>query len=237
MEINLNERQQSTMESSIIRLPYELNSNSLQFASTPSVTLSGAVMIGFSHNSQPLYFQTPLVECPVGFRVFEATANRTYKLMINPTPEIISFVENVDNIVIDQILENSRKWFGKDFATRSIVETLFYPTVRTTKNYPPSMNVRMRFNRDTGLPIFTVFDSFRQEIIFSPTDGPDKLMDILKSHTNVKMIIGNASIWGVSGRYGYGWDCVQIQICSNSVLSNVKECLISEDYDETMGEM
>ena len=219
------------MESNIIRLPYELTESSLQFASSPSVTSTKAVMIGFTHNNQPLYFQTSLVECPIGFRVFEQNANKSYKLLFNPTDDIISFVENVDNIVVDQILANSKKWFGKEFGARNIVETLFYPTVRTTNNYPPSMNARMRFNRNTGLPMFTVFDASRQEIVFSPDDGPERLTELLKAHTNVRMILGNASVWGVNGRYGYGWDCVQIQICSSSILANVKQCLITDDYE------
>ena len=180
-----------------------------------------------------MYIQTSLVECPIGFRVFETKANKSHKLLFNPTAHIISFFENVDNIVVDQIFANSKKWFGEEFSARNIVETLFYPMIRMTRNYPLSMNVRIRFNRTSGPPIFTVFDVARQEIVFSLNDGPERLMELLKPHINVKMILGNASVWGISGRYGYGWDCVQIQICSNSILENVKQCLITDEYEET----
>ena len=94
------------------------------------------------------------------------------------------------------------------------------------------MNIRLRFNNETGLPMFTVFDSMRSEIQFSPTDGSERLVDLLKPKCQLRVIIGNASIWGVSGRYGYGWDCMQLQICAGTgILSNVKQCLFVDDED------
>ena len=94
---------------------------------------------------------------------------------------------------------------------------------------------RLRFSNDTGLPLFTLFDTARNEIHFNSTDGPERLMQLLKPKCQLRLIIGNASIWGVSGRYGYGWDCMQLQICATSnLLCNVKECLFLDNDDDAM---
>ena len=95
------------------------------------------------------------------------------------------------------------------------------------------MSVRLRFNNETGLPMFTVFDVSRNEIVFSNTDGPARLVDLLKGKCQLRLILGNASIWGVSGRYGYGWDCIQLQICVNYSLRNVRTCLFLDDEEES----
>ena len=129
----------------------------------------------------------------------------------------------------------SDKWFNKNFGSREIIEALFYPSLKFNKNYPPSMNVCLRFSNDTGLPLFTLFDTARNEIHFNSTDGPERLMQLLKPKCQLRLIIGNASIWGVSGRYGYGWDCMQLQICATSnLLCNVKECLFLDNDDDAM---
>ena len=218
------------MDSTIIRGNSNFNTEQIHFATNPFVAASGAIMVPFSFEGHPLYYQSSQVTCPVGFRIFEKSNH--HKLMINPTDDMMAFIQSVDECVIDNIMQSSEKWFNKLFGSREIIQALFYPSLKYNKNYPPSMNIRLRFNNETGLPMFTVFDALRNEIIFSNTDGPERLVDLLKPKCQLRVIIGNASIWGVSGRYGYGWDCMQLQICaSTGILSNVKHCLFGDDED------
>ena len=221
------------MDSSILQVTSPLDINAFQFAQSASVTASGAMMVPFNYNDHPLYFQTPVIVCPIGFKLFEKAHTITHKLMVNPNTETMEFVQNIDNIVIDKIMENAQAWFGKTFGSREIIQALFYPSLRTNAKYPPSMSVRLRFNNETGLPMFTVFDVSRNEIVFSNTDGPARLVDLLKGKCQLRLILGNASIWGVSGRYGYGWDCIQLQICVNYSLCNVRTCLFLDDEEES----
>lgn len=218
---------------SIIRGSTTINPERIMFSTTPYVAASGAILVPFSIDGHPLYFQTPVVTCPVGFRIFEKSNH--HKLMINPPDDMLNFIKNIDDCVIDNIMVYSDKWFNKNFGSREIIEALFYPSLKFNKNYPPSMNVRLRFSNETGLPLFTLFDAARNEIHFNSTDGPEKLVQLLKPKCQLRLIIGNASIWGVSGRYGYGWDCMQLQICATSnLLCNVKECLFLDNEDDAM---
>ena len=220
---------------SIIRGNASIDTQRIVFSSTPYVAASGATLVPFSIDGHPLYFQTPIVTCPVGFRIFEKSNH--HKLMINPSDDMLRFVKEIDDCVIDNIMIYCDKWFNKNLGSREIIEALFYPSLKFNKNYPPSMNVRLRFSNDTGLPLFTIFDSARNEIRFNSTDGPEKLVQLLKPKCQLRLIIGNASVWGVSGRYGYGWDCMQLQICATSnLLCNVKECLFFDMDDDAMVE-
>ena len=197
--------------------------------STPCVTSSGATMVPFSIQGHPLYIQTPIITCPVGFRIFDKTGNNNnHKLLVNPTNEMNVMIQRIDDLVIDTIMERSEEWFNKKFGSKEILQALFYPSLKQTKNYPVSMNIRLRFSNDTGLPLFTVFDSNRMEIVFTEGEGVDKMLDVLKCKCQLRLIIANASVWGVSGRYGYGWDCVQMQLCSNNTI-NMKSCMFQDD--------
>ena len=216
------------MESSINRVSSLLDFERVSF-SPPITTSSGAIMVPFMYNDIPIYLQTPIVLCPVGFRLFDTTG--TTKLMINPTPEMCTFIRSIDDFVIDSILAHGGDWFSKPQTNRDITKALFYESLKTTKNYPTSMSVRMRFNKDTGLPAFTLFDTDRQEIVFFDTDGLNKLIDVIKPKCSVRLIMSNASIWYVGGRFGYGWDCVQIQLCNSGAITNTKTCLFTEDTD------
>ena len=220
------------MESSILRPTTALNTERIQFSS-PITSSTGAIMIPFTYDGHPLYIQTPVITCPIGFRLFEKTT--THKLMVNPTQELCYFIQQVDEFVIDSVMNNAENWFGKSIASRDITQALFYNSLKTTKTYPTSMNVRMPFNKETGLPQFTVFDANREEIAFLPTDGPERLVDLLKGKCQIRLIIANASVWGVGGRYGYGWDCVQMQLCvSNNILTNMKTCLFDDNDSDTV---
>jgi hypothetical protein len=71
----------------------------------------------------------------------------------------------------------------------------------------------------TGLPLFT------------EGEGVDNMLDVLKCKCQLRLIIANASVWGVSGRYGYGWDCVQMQLCSSNTI-DMKSCMFQDDDEE-----
>ena len=216
------------MDSSILQVTSPLDINAFQFAQSASVTASGAMMVPFNYNDHPLYFQTPVIVCPIGFKLFEKAHTITHKLMVNPTQELCNLIQQVDEFVIDSVMNNAENWFGKSIVSRDITQALFYHSLKTTKTYPTSMNVRMPFNKETGLPQFTVFDANRDEITFLPTDGPERLVDLLKGKCQIRLIIANASVWGVGG-----WDCVQMQLCvSNNVITNMKTCLFDDnDYE------
>ena len=100
------------MDSSILQVTSPLDINAFQFAQSASVTASGAMMVPFNYNDHPLYFQTPVIVCPIGFKLFEKAHTITHKLMVNPNTETMEFVQNIDNIVIDKIMENAQAWFG-----------------------------------------------------------------------------------------------------------------------------
>jgi len=216
----------------IVRVNSIIDDNNFVFASSPFMTQSGAAMVSFTYDNHPLYLQTPIVTCPVGFRVFERN-NKNHKLMLTPTPDMVQFIQHIDGIVIDNIMKNSQEWFGKKFQSKEILQALFYPSLKMSDKYPPSMNIRLRFDNETLLPTFTVFDTQRNEITFDKSSGPEQLIEILHRKCQVRLIIGHASIWGISGRYGYGWDCVQIQLCNNpTLLTNVKHCLFNDDEEK-----
>ena len=218
-------------EGVILRVNSTFNTTELEFSS-PTVTSTGAIMIPFSFQGHPLYLQTPIVSCPVGFRVFTSN-NGTHKLLINPTSEMNSMIQRIDDFVIDTILSRSQEWFNKNFVSRDIVQALFYNSLKQNKTYPISMNVRLKFNNDNGLPLFTLFDSSRDEIVFTEGEGVEKMLDILKGKCRVRLILANTSVWSVSGRYGYGWDVVQMQLCSDTTI-NTKTCLFQDDDDDSV---
>ena len=125
------------MDSSIFRPTSVINTDHIQF-SVPITSSTGAIMVPFSYDGHPIYIQTPVLTCPIGFRLFEKTT--THKLMVNPTLELCNLIQQIDEFVIDSVMNNAESWFGKSIASRHITQALFYHSLKTTKTYPIRRN-------------------------------------------------------------------------------------------------
>jgi len=78
------------MDSSIFRPTSVINTDHIQF-SVPITSSTGAIMVPFLYDGHPIYIQTPVLTCPIGFRLFDKTT--THILIVNPTLELCNLIQ------------------------------------------------------------------------------------------------------------------------------------------------
>ena len=131
------------------------------------------------YDGQDFYIQTPRMRLPYGISIYEEKDKQNnptgkvkygldfsfagYELDSNGNPadpkvrEFYDFIENMDELLMDQVTKNAKPWFGKDKCNRDIAEILTRKTPKWSKvkgtqeintKYPPSLKVKLGFWED-----------------------------------------------------------------------------------------
>ena len=131
------------------------------------------------YDGQDFYIQTPRMRLPYGISIYEEKDKQNnptgkvkygldfsfagYELDGNGVPadpkvrEFYDFIENMDTLLMEQVVKNSKAWFGKDKCNMDIAEILTRKTPKWSKikgtqdintKYPPSLKVKLGFWED-----------------------------------------------------------------------------------------
>ena len=195
----------------------------LSFSEKAFVTPTNAKLVSFQYDNHPLYVQTPVLNCPLGFRPFDSNSEK-HTLLVNVDEDMIQLMDKMDLAVMNSIMIHSPVWFNKTFSSPELLRELFVSTVKYKQNYLPNMTVRIRFKNDSAM--FGVFGTNKNEI---PICNANDLMAILPRKTNVRLMLNATSIWFIGGRCGYSWDCIQMHVQDSFVLNNIHSFMFDDD--------
>lgn len=123
-----------------------------------------------NHNKQPILIQTPKMYLPNGIKRWQSTSYpESFELELSfgedkenqvnneKIKEIHNKMKNLDTLIKEQILNNSKEWIGKPKTNMEMIEQAFYPNpiVRVPKDkegnvleYPDRMRIKVERERD-----------------------------------------------------------------------------------------
>jgi hypothetical protein len=217
--------------------------------SNPKQLETGAKSIYISYNEKQLLVQTPDMTAPFGVSMWpgERGAPDKYNIDVSFTgresrPQLQSFFDMLEAIserVITDAMENAQSWFKRRFPSRDVVEALYTPIIKYSKDrntgeintqYPPNFKMSLPF-RD-GQFQFPVYDGKR---------NPLNLLDIATSDTRgkgsrVSAIVQCSAVWIAASKFGVTWKVRQLRISEPARLTGYAFQKTEEEEDDEEGE-
>ena len=120
------------------------------------------------------------------------------------------FVENVDDLVIDYALKNSKTFFKKEL-TREVIKEYYYSGIKVSKKeqYSDTFKMKLQYlkpNPEKNLPngkfLTTFWNQKGEEQTESYLDKGDSITCLLKPY----------QLWVTNRSFGVTWICTQIRI-------------------------
>jgi len=197
----------------------------------PKPTAQGgkSVMVLYKPTKTAVAFDTPLLLTwgLSDFKDEKGVGNGRFELSFQfpsdeyKTPESEVFLDNLkafENLVKEKALENSREWFGKVHKNKEVVEALFTPMLKYSKNKetgdydysrPPCFRVKAPMYKDEWKT--EVYDEEGNKLF--PSENPSLTpLDFLKKGSNIKGIAQIAGIWFINGKFSISWKLVQAMV-------------------------
>ena len=122
------------------------------------------------------------------------------------------------------------KWFGKKKSNREIMEALYTPIVKRSRDketgeydgkYPSSIRLKLPFWQ--GKKSYEIL-SFKDD---SPLDVEQE--EVFSKGSKVQAIIKCGGIWVVNGKFGCTWSVEKIRVESNPTVKNYS--FVEDDSD------
>ena len=215
--------------------------------STPRVLDNGAKLVYVNYNNGRFSVQTPWMEMPWKMGVFTEGEYPKYSIDISfkgmdESPELQGFHDKLlelEQKIIDGGFENSVAWFKKKKTTREVVEAIYNPIVKVSKDketgepdgkWPPSM--KLKVPRRDGTWECKIQDS-KGPIKINDPENPVNLEDVLVKNTRVRGIMQCVGLWISSGNYMCQWKLVKAEVEVPDGYSNED---FLEDTDDEDGE-
>lgn len=190
--------------------------------SAPKLQDSGAKSIYISYDGAPLIVQTPRMACPFGIKKWSndpKNADKVDKVNLELSfkgaaekvaiGRALEVFQKLDAKLLDDALVNSMAWFKRKYTSTDVVEALYTPLVRYSKDketgvrtdkYPPTMRVNMP--HVNGQVTCDVYNAAQQPI-------PDICVVETKG-AQVRAIIQCTGVWVAGGKFGCSWKVVQV---------------------------
>jgi hypothetical protein len=206
------------------------------------------------YDGQDFYIQTPRMRLPYGISIYEEKDKAGnvipngkikygldfsfagYELDNNGSPadqkvrEFYDFIENMDNLLMDQVIKNSKPWFGKDKCNADIAEILTRKTPKWSKikgtqdinpKYPPSLKVKLGFWEDKFM--CNCYDENKNPV----TD----LVNAIVPRTEAIAILKLTGVNFAQGACGYAFQVSQLKIFRPAQMKSY--AFIDDEEDNT----
>ena len=198
--------------------------------SQPRVLDNGAKLVYMNYDGGRLSVQSPWMSLPWKMGVYtegeypKYSIDLSFKGMEND-PDMQSFhdkLQGVEQKIIDSGFENSVSWFKKRKTTREVVEAIFNPILKVSKDketgepdgkWPPTM--KLKIARKNG-----VWESaMGRPLLVKRRDGDryninseDSLEDVLIKNTRLKVKMSCVGLWVASGNYMCQWQLTHAEV-------------------------
>lgn len=193
----------------------EFNVSDIGFSTLRKNKNGGKTLYLNKGGNNKLYIQFPKLRCPYGLSVFtdEGTGRTSYSLDLafdtdNPEAmELRKKFEELDELIVNKVAENSAEWLGKPFNVEVLKQALYKPLVRVGKDeYPATIKLKILTKGD-GTFVPESYNMQRENI---PLDSIEKGA---KVHT----IVDLNQIWFIDNKFG-----VTIRLSQALVEQNAK---------------
>ncbi|QIG59902.1 hypothetical protein [Dishui Lake phycodnavirus 4] len=161
---------------------------------------SGGKAVYLNVGEKKLFLQLPCMRSPYGLSTYtdEASGRTSYSLDLSFDPEnadamvLCEKLTQLDNIIIDTVVKNSKEWLGKSYNATVCREALYKPLVRPGKEqYPSSIKLKI-LTKDGGEFVPEAYTPDRQRV---PLDRVEK-------GQKVTCIVDFVQIWFIDNKFG-----------------------------------
>lgn len=204
---------------STITLPKKVDASKITFSDIKKNNYNGK-NVYLSLKNRPITVQTPYMPLPFSISEYELPSGDikysldfSFKNLDNSrsTEYFWEMLENMDNLMIEKAVENSKEWFGKTYE-EDIVRAFYTPMIRHSidkstgeinHKYAPTFRVKIpKYNNEFNVE---VFDEKNNEL------SKDLHMYIQK-HTNARVIMKCSGVWFAGGKFGVSWRLLHVQV-------------------------
>lgn len=228
-----------------IVMPNQIDLGKIKYGAVKTLP-SGGKSIYVSNNGSPFIVQTPEMRSPFGLSKWdkkEKAADGTekdsfkYDLLLGfdgkDAREILATfytkMAELDEKLIEDGMENSMNWLGKKMTSKEVVEELYTPQIRHSRDKNTGET------NDKYPPTFKVSVPFRNGKFECSAFGPDKneikdLSAINLQGARITSIIQCVGIWVVGKKFGCTWKVIQMKI---NPKSNIPAFAFREDPEAT----
>jgi len=228
------------MASQLITRSKDFTSASVTYGS-PSTNKHGGKSVPILVDGTKLVLQFPLNFTWGAQANTDETSGRTSyscNLVLDDGSPFRTALTSLQEKVLDDMVTNSKAWFGKAIASREVVEALFYDIVR----YP---NVKGTSEPDTsrkpsvkaGLPEWDgIFKTELFNMAKQPLNGPtiklgeDDFLAAIPTASHLSGLLECKGIWYSAGRCGVTWKLVQARVKPPVRLEGY--CMVDDSDDE-----
>lgn len=199
---------------------------------------NGGKSIYISLDKSKFALQTPVMTLPYDMSVYDKGDYPKYSIELSfrdmeDNYRIAGFyerMEQLDNLILDTAVKNSMKWFGKKKSNREIMEALYTPIVKRSRDketgeydgkYPASIRVKLPFW--DGKKSYEIL-SFKED---TPLDVEQE--EVFSKGSKVQAIIKCGGVWIVNGKFGCTWSVEKVRVESNPTVKNYS--FVEDDSD------
>jgi hypothetical protein len=186
----------------------------------PKTNASGGKNVALFHNRAIYTFTTPMVPCyGVNENNFDGKPP-TYDITIQlgKDDESMAFIQNMLNLerlIKEEALKQSRKWFGKQMS-ELVINEFWTPFVKFPKNketgevdLTKSPTLRVKLSYFDGAFKYLEAYNVSNQLIYPKNDGAT-LQDLIPKGSEVKCLVRLNGIWFAGGKFGLTGKPIQI---------------------------
>ena len=198
--------------------------------SQPRVLDNGAKLVYMNYDGGRLSVQSPWMTLPWKMGVYTEGEYPKYSIDLSfkgmeSDPDLQAFhdkLQEVEEKIVDNGFDNSVSWFKKKKTTREVVEAIFNPLLKVSKDketgepdgkWPPTMKLKVarkngvwESNRDK--PLVVKDQSGKQYKI----NSEDNLEDIFCKNTRIRVKMSCVGLWVASGNYMCQWQLTSAEV-------------------------
>jgi hypothetical protein len=220
-----------------IQKSHSFDTNKLCFNDVKTNT-NGGKSVYISFNKGKFALQTPVMTLPFDMSVYDKGDYPKYSIDVSfkdmeDNYRINGFyerMETLDNLILDAAVKNSMKWFGKKKANLEIMEALYTPIVKRSKDketgeYDGKFPAGMRLK----LPFWNGKKSY--ELVSFKDDSPLDLdlETVFTKSSKVQALIKCGGVWIVNGKFGCTWSIEKVRVESTPAIKNYS--FVADDSD------
>ena len=206
------------------------------------VNSNGGKSIYVNYKGGIFKMQTPVMSMPYNMSCYDKGDYPKYSVDVafrdlDTDEKVNSFHVNMgklEEFILNQGLENSKKWFSKTHKSLDVLSALFTPLVKKS------------IDRETGEPDGRYADTIKFKLPvrdgkpqFEITDFEDKVIEnpdlesLFTKESKVQAIVRCGGIWIIAGKFGCTWTVEKIRVESNSESGGGKISFINDDDDDS----
>ena len=218
----------------------------------PKVNASGGKNVPLYNVSakKGLTLQTPLMlTWGVNEWTDDNSGRKTYDMSLQfPTPEYANtnttqFLENMmalEEHIKETAVSKSKEWFNKARMSAEVVDALWTPMLRYTKNKEtgepdktkmPTMKVKLPYY--DGKFEFELYDN-NGESIFNAQMNDNHPSELIPKASNVAIVLQCGGIWFANGKFGVTWRLVQGLVKPRASLKGKCHILLDAEEQTTL---